>query len=109
MRCDRIIILAAGRASRMKSSAQGESLDVPAMWQEDARIRPKPMIRVGPAGEPFLQSLLEASEASGFTEVTLVVAPDDTVTGSFIVSWNQRTTGMRMRICLVVQEAYGFP
>ena len=104
MRCDRIIILAAGRASRMKSSAQRESPDVPAMWQEDARIRPKPMIRVGPAGEPFLQSLLEASEASGFTEVTLVVAPDDTVTGSFIVSWNQRTTGMRMRICLVVQE-----
>lgn len=104
MRCDRIIILAAGRASRMKSSAQGESPEVPAMWQEDARTRPKSMIRVGPAGEPFLQFLLEASEAAGFTEVTLVVAPNDAVTVPFVEFWNKRTTGLRMRIGWVVQE-----
>jgi copper homeostasis protein CutC/dTDP-glucose pyrophosphorylase len=103
MRCDRIIILAAGRASRMKSSAENAGLELPSIWQADALTRPKPMIRIGPEGQPFLHYLLEAAEAAGFTEATLVVAPNDDVTASFSESWNQQATGMRMRIRLVVQ------
>ena len=103
MRCDRIILLAAGRASRMKASAQDPMKGSSSVWQADALHRPKPMIRIGSDSQPFLQFLLEASEAAGFTEVTVVVAPDDVVTHPFVESWNHRATGMRMRIRLVVQ------
>ena len=69
MRCDRILILAAGRASRMKQSAvevsQDLSLSLKAL-EQDALNRPKPMIRVGFDGEPLLQFILEqALRAAG--------------------------------------------
>lgn len=87
----------------MKTSAANNAMQLTSVWQEDAQNRPKAMIRVGPQGQPFLHFLLEASEAAGFTEVSLVIAPGDEVTKEFSESWNRRPTGLRMRIQTVVQ------
>ena len=102
MTCDRIIILAAGRARRMKESAEG--VGDRAIWTQDALNRPKPMIRIGSNGEPMLQFILEQSLRAGFTEVTLVIAPDDPLTASFASQWNREGVGEKMRIRCVVQD-----
>jgi copper homeostasis protein len=88
----------------MKSSARNAEVELPAVWQLDSENRPKAMIRVGPEGQPFLYFLLEASDLAGFTEMTLVLAPHDAVTPAFVENWNRRPTGLRMRICIVVQS-----
>ena len=103
MTCDRIVILAAGRASRMKRSA-GDAADA-ALWVSDAQNRPKPMIRVGPNEEPMIQFILEQALRAGFTEATLVIAPSDEVTEPFLKSWNETRTGLRMRIRCVMQDS----
>ena len=43
MNCNRLIILAAGRATRMKASADMPGL--PDAWKADAAVRPKPLVR----------------------------------------------------------------
>jgi len=101
MRCDRILILAAGRASRMKQSAvevsQDLSLSLKAL-EQDALNRPKPMIRVGSDGEPLLQFILEQALRAGFTEATLVLHPDDAITQPFVTDWNETPTGLKMQV-----------
>ncbi|MGY8940717.1 MAG: copper homeostasis protein CutC [Flavobacteriales bacterium] len=104
MRCERIIILGAGRATRMKKSSEQTASHWPDAWRQDALSRPKPMIRVGEEGQPFLQFVLENALGAGFSEATLVVAPSDHVTESFVQEWNERGIGVRMRIALAIQD-----
>lgn len=101
MVCDRIVILAAGRARRMKESATASNGG--GIWLADAQDRPKPMIRVGPNGEPLLQFILEQSLSAGFTEATVVIAPDDEITQPFVQAWNETGVGPKLRIRCVVQ------
>ena len=91
MTCNRIIVLAAGRATRMRASAASAEQS---RFAQDALERPKPMIRVGPNGEPMLELILEQSLRAGFTEATVVVAPDDTITPAFLQEWAGRGHGM---------------
>jgi len=104
--CTRLVVLAAGRATRMRESAAmagGTGGELAAEVRADAGTRPKPMIRLGPGGEPFLQFVLERADAAGFTSATVVVAPGDGVTGAFLDGWNATASGPRMRIRAVVQ------
>ena len=94
MTCNRIIVLAAGRATRMRTSAASAE---GARFAQDALNRPKPMIRVGPNGEPMLQLILEQALRAGFTEATVVVAPDDSITPNFLKEWECLGSGMRIR------------
>ena len=91
----------------MKRSAmemRGESQGLLAAFEQDALSRPKPMIRVGPKGEPLLQFILEQALRAGFTEVTLVVSPDDSLTKSFVEHWNKTPAGLKMRTGYAVQS-----
>ena len=101
MICNRLIILAAGRATRMKASADAPGL--PEAWKSDATERPKPLMRIGPAGEPFLEFLLRRAERAGFTEATLVISPEDEFTEEWVRGWNETPVGPRMRIGIAVQ------
>ena len=107
MKCDRIVILAAGRASRMRSSAmdirEGSAL-VNLSLEQDALSRPKPMIRVGPNQEPLLQFIMEQALRAGFTEATLVLRPDDAVTKPFVNEWNVTPSGQKMQVGWAQQE-----
>lgn len=101
MNCNRLIILAAGRATRMKASADMPGL--PDAWKADAAVRPKPLVRIGPNGEPFLEFLLLRAERAGFTEATLVISPEDEHTEAWARNWNETPVGPRMRIGIAVQ------
>ena len=101
MICNRLIVLAAGRARRMKASA-----DLPGMpdaWKADAAELPKPMVRIGPAGEPFLEFLFLRAERAGFTEITLVISPEDDFTETWVRQWNEPPVGPRLRVGIAVQ------
>lgn len=100
MTCNRIVILAAGRATRMRSSAAARPQHA---QTTEALSRPKPMMRVGPNGEPMLQLILEQALRAGFTEATVVLTPSDTITPSFLAKWNEGVTGERMRLATAVQ------
>ncbi|MGA0435659.1 MAG: copper homeostasis protein CutC [Flavobacteriales bacterium] len=99
MNCNRIIILAAGRSSRMKRSAES----MQSVLSDEALNRPKPMLRVGPNREPMLQFILEQSLRAGFTEATIVIGPEDELTPAFVADWNQKGPGIRMRMRCVIQ------
>lgn len=103
MLCNRMIILAAGRATRMKTSAT-ENQGPGSPWQEDALHRPKPMIRVGSNGKPLMAFILERAERAGFTSVTVVTAPGDVYTAPFLEEWNGNECGNRLRLRCVIQE-----
>ena len=94
MTCNRIIVLAAGRATRMRTSAASVEQT---RFAQDALERPKPMIRVGPNGEPMLEFILEQALRAGFTEATVVIAPDDIITPAFLQEWEGRGLGMRVQ------------
>ena len=94
MTCNRIIVLAAGRATRMRTSAASVEQT---HFAQDALERPKPMIRVGPNGEPMLELILEQALRAGFTEATVVIAPNDTITLAFLQEWEGRGLGMRVQ------------
>lgn len=70
---------------------------------EDALTRPKPMMRVGPGGEPMLQLILEQALRAGFTEATVVIAPHDEITPAFLTEWNEQGLGKRLRLGTAVQ------
>lgn len=97
MTCNRIIVLAAGRATRMRTSAASVEQT---RFAQDALERPKPMIRVGPNGEPMLELILEQALRAGFTEATVVIAPNDTITPAFLQEWEGRGLGMRVQTAL---------
>lgn len=101
MICNRLIVLAAGRATRMKASAQLDGYSD--HLKLEALSRPKPMVRLTPDSEPFLAHLLRRAERAGFTEITLVLSPDDEVTEAWAVHWNETPTGPRMRVCTAIQ------
>ena len=104
MTCDRIVILAAGRASRMKKSAASAPTGAEEAWKEDALKRPKPMIRVGGNGEPMIQLILEQAIRAGFTEATIVLSPHDSLTRDFLEGWNDSGTGVRIRLGWAIQD-----
>lgn len=85
----------------MKASSTLPGL--PETWQADAAHRPKPMVRIGPNQEPFLQFILLRAERAGFTEITVVISPEDEVTEAWLSAWNETPVGPRMRVRVAVQ------
>ena len=70
-----IIIMAAGKGSRMKASA-----DVPEWVLEEAASRPKAMIRIGRDRKPLLQHLVERAKEEGLWDICIVVGEHDEIT-----------------------------
>ena len=70
-----LIIMAAGKGSRMKAEA-----DVPEWVRKEAATRPKAMIRIGQDNKPLLHHLIAQSVAEGLSPICVVIAPDDSVT-----------------------------
>ena len=70
-----LIIMAAGKGSRMRASAQ-----VPEWVLEEAASRPKAMIRIGPERIPMLQRLVEQARAEGVGPICIVIGEGDDVT-----------------------------
>ena len=70
-----LIIMAAGKGSRMKASA-----DVPEWVLEEAASRPKAMIRIGQDRKPLLQHLVERAKEEGLRDICIVVGERDEIT-----------------------------
>jgi len=70
-----LIIMAAGKGSRMKAEA-----DVPEWVRKEATSRPKSMIRIGRDDKPLLHHLIAQSVAEGLCDICVVIAPDDRIT-----------------------------
>ena len=70
-----LIIMAAGKGSRMKASA-----DVPEWVLEEAALRPKAMIRIGRDRKPLLQHLVERAKEEGLWDICIVVGEHDEIT-----------------------------
>lgn len=70
-----LIIMAAGKGSRMKASA-----DVPEWVLEEAASRPKAMIRIGRDRKPLLQHLVERAKEEGLRDICIVVGEHDEIT-----------------------------
>lgn len=70
-----LIIMAAGKGSRMKASA-----DVPEWVLEEATSRPKAMIRIGRDRKPLLQHLVERAKEEGLWDICIVVGEHDEIT-----------------------------
>ena len=70
-----LIIMAAGKGSRMKASA-----DVPEWVREEAVSRPKAMIRIGQDRKPLLQHLVERAKEEGLRNICIVVGEHDEIT-----------------------------
>lgn len=70
-----LIIMAAGKGSRMKASA-----DVPEWVLEEAASRPKAMIRIGQDRKPLLQHLVERAKEEGLRDICIVVGEHDEIT-----------------------------
>ena len=70
-----LIIMAAGKGSRMKASA-----DVPEWVLEEAASRPKAMIRIGQNRKPLLQHLVERAKEEGLRDICIVVGEHDETT-----------------------------
>lgn len=70
-----LIIMAAGKGSRMKASA-----DVPEWVLEEAASRPKAMIRIGRDRKPLLQHLVEQAKKEGLWDICIVVGEHDEIT-----------------------------
>ncbi len=70
-----LIIMAAGKGSRMKASA-----DVPEWVLEEAASRPKAMIRIGRERKPLLQHLVERAKEEGLWDICIVVGEHDEIT-----------------------------
>lgn len=75
----RLLILAGGASSRMKKNTEKlENLD--ATLVEQANSLTKGMIGVGEGGKSLIDYLLFNAHLAGFTEILLLLHPDDTVT-----------------------------
>ena len=70
-----LIIMAAGKGSRMKASA-----DVPEWVLEEAASRPKAIIRIGRDRKPLLQHLVERAKEEGLWDICIVVGEHDEIT-----------------------------
>lgn len=105
MICKRLIVLAAGKGSRLRQSADAHDLPqgLPAEAFEDARHMPKPLFRI--AGKPLIIHLLERADRAGFTEATIVCAPEDRFIRGALNAWNETPAGPRMRLHFAVQKA----
>ncbi len=71
------IIMAAGRGSRMRASSNASDAAI-----QEARNRPKAMIRVGPNPKPLLEHLLLHLREEGSNSVCIVISDEDEVTQS---------------------------
>lgn len=104
MNCQRIIVLAAGKGTRLRASA--EALDLPhgliPEHFEDAQHRSKPLFRV--LGRPLLVHLLSRAERAGFTEVIVVRHPEDDDLLNELENWNRSGSGCRMQVECVQQD-----
>lgn len=77
-----LIIMAAGKGSRMKASA-----DVPEWVLEEAASRPKAMIRIGRDRKPLLQHLVERAKEEGLWDICIVVGEHDEITRPHFDAW----------------------
>ena len=103
MSCRRLVILAAGRGTRLQESASATDLPagIDADQIHDARHRPKPLMHV--SGKPLLIHLLRRADRAGFTHATLVLGAADKWTRQVVRDWNETPAGPRMHIVFVVQ------
>lgn len=104
MICKRLIVLAAGRGSRLQQSAEANDLprNLSTEAYEDARNKPKPLFRI--AGNPLVIHLLERADRAGFTEATIVCGPADRFIRAAVNGWNETPAGPRLRIRFAVQK-----
>jgi copper homeostasis protein len=104
MNCKRIIVLAAGRGTRLQESASAPDLPagITADNHHDAQHRAKALFRV--AGQPLLLHLLQRADRAGFTEATIVCRPDERHMRAEVRSWNETPAGEKMRIGFAVQS-----
>jgi NDP-sugar pyrophosphorylase family protein len=77
-----IVILAGGASSRMKRGHANVAAVDPALLS-DAKTIAKSMLRVGPAGRPFLDYLLMSVEQAGYRDVMIVVGATDSSIASY--------------------------
>ncbi len=78
---ERLVILAGGVSSRMKRSAASSSLDP--QLRHAADHRPKSLITVGDAQRPFLDYLLYNARSAGYTDIVIVIGPNDVLMRSY--------------------------
>ena len=71
-RGETLVVLAAGRSSRMKRTAE----ELRGRDAEQARDLPKCLIAVGPRGEPLLDLILASARAAGLTDAVIVTGPE---------------------------------
>lgn len=78
----RLLILAGGASSRMKKNTENLP-EVDSFLIDQANSLTKGMIGVGQGGKSLIDYLLLNANLAGFTEVLLVLHPDDTVTQEY--------------------------
>ncbi|MFZ4622146.1 MAG: sugar phosphate nucleotidyltransferase [Bacteroidota bacterium] len=78
---ERLVILAGGVSSRMKRSAASSELDP--KLQHAADNLPKSMITIGDAQRPFLDYLLYNARSAGYTDILIVIGPNDPLMRSY--------------------------
>jgi glucose-1-phosphate thymidylyltransferase len=89
----KIVVLAAGRGTRMRAAG---STDISREQASAADSGEKAMI---PIGRPFLDYALSACADAGFTDVCLVVGPGESATRTYY----ERIDTRRLQICFAVQ------
>lgn len=104
MNCKRLIVLAAGRGTRLQESASAPDLPagITADNRHDAQHRAKGLFRL--AGQPLLVHLLQRADRAGFTEATIVCRADERHLRAVVRDWNETPAGEKMRIGFAVQS-----
>jgi dTDP-glucose pyrophosphorylase len=92
--CTKAVILAAGRGKRMRAENDG-----PELSPEQAAAAESGVKGMIPVGRPFLDYVLSALADAGFTDVCIVVAPDQTAMREYY----SNTVLKRLRITFAVQ------
>jgi glucose-1-phosphate thymidylyltransferase len=92
--CTKAVILAAGRGQRMRAEDDGAELSA-----EQAVAAASGVKAMIPVGRPFLDYVLSALADAGFTDVCIVVAPDQRAMRDYY----SKTVLKRLRITFAVQ------
>lgn len=97
----KLLILAAGASSRMRSSAHRLS-DATLAWQ--VSTQPKAMLPVAPGGRPFLDVLLFHAATAGYQEVLLLRHPEALEMEKYYHQLVQHDRAFGLQLHLAVQR-----
>ena len=92
--CTKAVVLAAGRGKRMRAES-----DSAALSSEQEAVAASGIKGMIPVGRPFLDYVLSALADAGFTDVCIVVAPDNSTIREHYSNSNPK----RLRITFAVQ------